>query len=60
MTEHNQRLYKEGEARYRRFLRQRSKGMTLKAIAEIEGCTKQRVSQILKRYAPAEAKAARA
>lgn len=50
MNDHNQRLYQEGQARFKRLMRLREKGMTLEEIADIEGCSKQRVDQIFQRY----------
>ncbi len=49
MNNHNARLQKLGDARYKRFRRMREQGMTMEAIALIEGCSKQRIDQILKR-----------
>jgi transcriptional regulator with XRE-family HTH domain len=55
MNHHNQKLVDGGRKRYERLVRLRAKGLTVEDIAVIEGCSKQRVSQILKKYGPKEA-----
>lgn len=51
MKDYNDRLRTMAEARYERIkrMRERTPPLSLREIAELEGCSKQRISEILKR-----------